>query len=178
MLVFFEMTPQQPNQPHPNDNLIPVARLAGPSPIIKVPRLPGVEQPDVVRVERRPQEGYPPQPGNNQGMYGKIAKSAALIGGGIAVGALAHHYFGHNNENTNVADNTPAPNQQQMTTTKVSASIPEPSKPVVQQQTYSQPVMKSAAAPSTVKAFYTIKPQPMLNPGRPPSIMIGNGSPY
>ena len=175
MLIFYEMTPpvqQNSNQnspTHPNDHLIPVAQPS-PSPVIKVPRLPGVEQPSKIRVERVPQFQNQQPIGNN---FGNIAKSVALIGGGIAAGALAHKWFGGGDYNGEPHQSES--NQQINQPTKVSTqSTVTPNIQKVVKTSY-PPKIESNAAPAT---FFNQKAQPDLVPGRRPIMMSGNGSPF
>ena len=93
MFVFFEYAPppNQHPQPHPNEHLVPTVTPNGPSPVIKVPRLPGVGPAPMIRAVPQQQ----PMPQQAPSTSSNLAKNVGMFGAGIATAALAHHFLGN-----------------------------------------------------------------------------------
>lgn len=188
MLIFYELatTPignQQQQPTHPNDHLIPTVTPAGPPPVIKVPKLPGVQPPPMIQAA--PQQPSPqptPAGGTPTDKFGNVAKAVGAFGAGIATAALAHKFFGNHDENSpeentgstqKVSHTTtaqPAPLPVKKTTSLVRSSVPmDPpsSSPMTTPRTTQVPIRPDLSPTSLPNAYHYSRP---LQPGIPARI--------
>lgn len=125
MLIFYEMAPQPPPngpQQHPNAHLVPTVTPAGPSPVIKVPNLPGVQPPPMIKAV--PQQQQPGLLSRFSDMSTK--QKAMLVGGGLAAGALVSHLMNPDHSENGNNPTRVTPQQQNVAPQKATTTVQQP----------------------------------------------------